>query len=316
MENIKIDNSISHNNPKYTTLSYSICCLTYNMHGLAPSLEQINQLLGIHKEKNFDIYVIGFQECLRSIFKSLFYSNKSIWEKQLKDYFGNEYENIQSVTLAAIHLIILVKKTIKNNITQIKYNSVKTGVNNFLGNKGAVGIWFTLFNLNIMIINCHLDSNNKCPEKRNNNFEYIMTNMNPYIKNIDFLIFMGDLNYRLNIQSINIKNITNEYLNLLKCDQLKFEKKKLNENPFTKGFIEGDITFLPTFKYYPNQNEFDIKNKRKLPAWTDRILYLKRQTCLSISDIVQTEYNSMQNVLMSDHKPVYSYFDIKMIIGI
>ena len=225
MENIKIDNSISHNNPKYKTLSYSICCLTYNMHGLAPSLEQINQLLGIHKEKNFDIYVIGSQECLRSIFKSLFYSNKSIWEKQLKDYFGNEYENIQSVTLAAIHLIILVKKTIKNNITQIKYNSVKTGVNNFLGNKGAVGIWFTLFNLNIMIINCHLDSNNKCPEKRNNNFEYIMTNMNPYIKNIDFLIFMGDLNYRLNIQSINIKNITNEYLNLLKCDQLKFEKK-------------------------------------------------------------------------------------------
>ena len=110
MENIKIDNSISHNNPKYTTLSYSICCLTYNMHGLTPSLEQINQLLGIHKEKNFDIYVIGSQECLRSIFKSLFYSNKSIWEKQLKDYFGNEYENIQSVTLAAIHLIILVKK--------------------------------------------------------------------------------------------------------------------------------------------------------------------------------------------------------------
>ena len=123
------------------------------MHGLAPSLEQINQLLGIHKEKNFDIYVIGSQECLRSIFKSLFYSNKSIWEKQLKDYFGNEYENIQSVTLAAIHLIILLKKTIKNNITQIKYNSVKTGVNNFLGIINNFLIIF-LKNIIIFIIIC------------------------------------------------------------------------------------------------------------------------------------------------------------------
>ena len=316
MEKIKINNPSPENIKQSITLTYSICCLTYNMHGQTPTLEQINQLLSIHKEKKFDIYVIGSQECLRSIFKSLFYSNKSLWEEQLKNYFGNEYENIQSVTLGAIHIIILVKKSIKNNIKQIKYNTVKTGANNYLGNKGAVGIWFTLFNLNIMFINSHLASNSKCPEKRNNNFEYIMTNMNDNIKNIDFLIFMGDLNYRLNAQSVDIKNIKNDYLNLLICDQLTFERKKLNDNPLTTGFIEGKINFLPTFKYYPNKNEFDINNKRKLPAWTDRILYLKRETCLSTSDIVQTEYNSMQNVLMSDHRPVYSYFNIKMKVAI
>ena len=220
MEKTKIDNSISHNNPKYKTLSYSICCLTYNMHGQTPTLEQINQLLSIHKEKKFDIYVIGSQECLRSIFKSLFYSNKSIWEEQLKNYFGNEYENIQSVTLAAIHIIILVKKSIKNDIKQIKYNTVKTGANNILANKGGVGIWFTLFNLNIMFINSHLASNSKCPEKRNNNFEYIMNNINHNYFNLDFVVFMGDLNYRLNLRSVNIDDIRINYLNYIPYDQL------------------------------------------------------------------------------------------------
>ena len=39
---------------------------------------------------------------------------------------------IISVTLAAIHIIILVKKSIKNDIKQIKYNTVKTGANKSL----------------------------------------------------------------------------------------------------------------------------------------------------------------------------------------
>jgi hypothetical protein len=45
------------------------------MHGLVPNEEQIKNLLDPHK--NFDIYAIGSEECLRSIFKSLFYSDKS-----------------------------------------------------------------------------------------------------------------------------------------------------------------------------------------------------------------------------------------------
>ena len=164
-----------------------------------------------------------------------------------------------------------------------------------------------------MFINSHLASNYKCPEKRNNNFEYIMTNMNDNIKNIDFLIFMGDLNYRLNAQSVDIKNIKNDYLNLLICDQLTFERKKIKS---VLGFKEGKIKFLPTFKYKNNTDEFEYDNINKQPAWTDRILYIKRETSFNVFDVEQKEYNSMQNVLMSDHRPVYSYFNIKMKVAI
>ena len=285
----------------------TICCLTWNMHGQTPTERELNDLLQKHKEKNFDIYVIGSQECLRSIFKSLFYSDKSIWENQLKLYFGDEYEMLSSVTLAAIHIIIFVKKNIRNNINAINYNSVKTGAYNYLGNKGAVGIWFTLININIMFINSHLAAGYYYLKKRNNNFEYIMNNIHPNYLNVDFIVFMGDLNYRLNIPFVNVNDIRNNHLNYITYDQLNLEKKEIKK---ILNFEEGDIKFLPTFKYINNTDIFDADKIDKLPAWTDRILFIKRTTIFSVLDVELIEYNSMQDILMSDHKPVYSYFNL------
>ena len=290
---------------KTKIITKNICCLTWNMHGQTPSNEDINKLLKNHKEKNYDIYVIGSQECLRSIFKSLFYSDKSIWENQLKIFFGNEYEMLLSVTLAAINMIIFIKKNLKEEIKHINYNTIKTGAKNLLGNKGAVGIWFNFYNINIMFINSHLAANKKFSEKRNDNLEYIMQNMNPHYLNLDFIVFMGDLNYRLNNALININDIKINYLKYLEFDQLTFERKKIKS---VLGFKEGKIKFLPTFKYKNNTDEFEYDNINKQPAWTDRILYIKRETSFNVFDVEQKEYNSMQNVLMSDHKPVYSYF--------
>ena len=308
-KNLDISYFSNINNKEIKT--YSICCLTWNMHGQSPNNEELNELLYNHKEKNFDIFVIGSQECLRSIFKSFFYSDKSIWENHLKIYFGKEYEMISSVTLVAINIIVFVKKSIKKYIKQINFNSIKTGANYYLGNKGAVGIWFNFFNINIMFINCHLAANKENCEKRNCNFEYIIKNMNSNFSQFDFIIFMGDLNYRLNNNNIKIDNIRNNFLYLLDYDQLIYEKK-IHKKIFSFGFKEGVINFLPTFKYYHNTDEFDVHNNKKLPAWTDRILYLKQETRFGILDVQQIEYNSMQNIIMSDHKPVYSYFNISI----
>ena len=311
MEKQDLDSSFFSNIKMSQIQKFKICCLTYNMHGQCPTNEELNQLLNIHKEKNFDIYAIGSQECLRSIFKSLFYSDKSKWENLLKSFFGENYEMKASVTLAAIHIIIFVKKSIRNNIRNITFNSIKTGANYNLGNKGAVGVWFTFININIMIINSHLAARKENSEIRNNSFEYIIKNMNPNFKKLDFIVFMGDLNYRLNNNKIEINKIRNDYLELLEFDQLSFEKRriKLISN---LGFKEGKINFLPTFKYRNNTDEFDVRNIKKQPAWTDRILYTKRETCFGILDVEQIEYDSMQNIIMSDHKPVYSYFNLSI----
>ena len=51
----------------------------------------------------------------------------------------------------------------------------------------------------------------------------------------------------------------------------------------------------------------------KLSAWTDRIHFSKRTTNFSALNSQLIEYNSLQNILMNAHKPVYSYFNLAFI---
>ena len=186
IEKNNINNSISSPYNFKIKSKLKICCLTWNMHGLLPSLEQVQELLNPHK--NFDIYAIGSEECLRSIFKSLFFSDKTEWEEKLQNYFGNNYVLISSETLCAIHLVIFVRSTLIKNISKVKVNSVKTGAKNLLGNKGAVGICFNIFNLSIMIINCHLAALQGRSEQRNIDFVRCVTQMNSNYQNFDLVI--------------------------------------------------------------------------------------------------------------------------------
>ena len=286
-----------------------ICCITWNMHGLLPTDNQIRLLLDPHK--NYDIYAIGSEECLLSIWKSFFYSDKTMWEARLKNYFRNEYALIASETLCAIHLVIFVRTSLIKNISKVKANKVKTGAKNLLGNKGAVGISFNIFKLSIMIINCHLAARQNRSEQRNIDFQRCVSNMTDNHKSLDFVVLMGDLNYRLNNLNINMDKIQSEHLFFLTYDQLKNEKdiNRLN----LCGFKEGEINFKPTFKYWNNTNNYQYIDTHKIdqaPAWTDRILFKKNETCINILDVKQDKYDSMQNIIMSDHKPVYSYFTL------
>ena len=167
-----------------------ICCLTWNMHGLLPNDKQIQELLNPHK--NYDIYAIGSEECLRSIFKSFFLCDKTEWEERLVKYFGGKYRIIATSTLCAIHLAIFVRTSLIKNVSNLKMNCVKTGANNLLGNKGAVGISFQIFNLSISIINCHLSARYAKSEKRNLDFERCATQMhsNSESNNIDLIIWI------------------------------------------------------------------------------------------------------------------------------
>ena len=305
------NSNINQNNFKSKKLK--ICCVTWNMHGLNPTQKEIESLLDPHQK--FDIYAIGSEECLRSIFKSLFYSDKTIWETNLKNYFNRKYkekyELISSETLCAIHLVIFIKESLIKDISKVRVNKVKTGAKNLLGNKGAVGISFNIFNLSIMIINCHLAAYQDRSIQRNIDFQRCVTNMTDNYQSFDFIVLMGDLNYRLNNLDVDMDKIQNEHLSFLNYDQLKYENniKRLNMN----GFREGKIEFKPTFKYWNNTNNYqyiDTHDIDQAPAWTDRILYRKNDTCTNILDVIQDKYDSMQNITMSDHKPVYSYFTL------
>lgn len=63
---------------------------------------------------------------------------------------------------------------------------------------------------------------------------------------------------------------------LLPHDQLQIQQK--NGKAFHEGWREGDITFLPTYKYdVGSVARFDSSEKHRGPSWCDRILYRTRR---------------------------------------
>ena len=331
--------------------SLTMCCMTYNLHGESLNLGQISHLLTLHKNKSCDIYVISTQESQRSILMNLFFWDKSKFEEDLAQFFGKDYVRLKTETLGGIHLIIFIKKIHKNYIMNYYKEYIKTGFYGLLGNKGAVGIGFKLYNISFLIINCHLCHGFDNVLYRNDDFDYIKKNIHPNLYKYDIVIWMGDFNYRVNktIEEAEEFMQKKEELKLIEYDQMNYEIK--NYNLKCAGFKEGKINFLPTYKYSDDDSNILVcDSKDHIPSWTDRILYYINDNKFHLieeeinndkykdkdsidydsekeeedknNDNINKEniepsvqliyYNSMQDMLFSDHKPVFAYFNINI----
>lgn len=100
-----------------------------------------------------------------------------------------------------------------------------------------------------------------------------------------------------------------DYESVLKCDQLRKQQKEGN---VFKNFIEGDIYFPPTYKYDLFSDDYDTSEKCRAPAWTDRVLWKRRQQA------PETEANpgrlvhyGRAELKQSDHRPVIAVIDIE-----
>lgn len=121
----------------------------------------------------------------------------------------------------------------------------------------------------------------------------------------EICILNGDLNYRIDtmsrdtvINAVKTKNISK----LLKRDQLLASRKK---NPWfiLRAFEELPINFAPTYKYDIGTDTYDTSEKKRSPAWCDRILFRGG------TRIEQIDYRRHE-VRVSDHRPVTGYFQI------
>ena len=138
--------------------------------------------------------------------------------------------------------------------------------------------------------------------ENDNSFESIVVEKDKKDKTMedyDFVILSGDLNYRLNLKNNEISEIMNK-----KNPEILWDKDQLNSEIKEKhNFREGTINFMPTYKFKDNSNDYDYS---RVPGWTDRILYKSKK----FYDIMLCEYSSINNILISDHRPVYAIFKI------
>jgi hypothetical protein len=127
---------------------------------------------------------------------------------------------------------------------------------------------------------------------------------------VDRVFFCGDLNYRVDLP----RELT-EYTilhgsrdktsldDLIRHDQLIHSMAEGRAFP---GFAEGKIAFMPTFKFDKESGSYDTSHKQRIPAWTDRILFLP-------SDGIRVlDYQSVPDAQHSDHRPVYGSYRISM----
>ena len=79
-------------------------------------------------------------------------------------------------------------------------------------------------------------------------------------------------------------------------------------NAVLKKCQEGQLLFDPTYKYDFGQTVYDTGSKKRVPAWTDRVLFAQQQQAQVMT---LTKYNRAE-VTVSDHRPVYAHFKVKV----
>lgn len=128
----------------------------------------------------------------------------------------------------------------------------------------------------------------------------------PTLAGLDFLCAAGDLNYRLDLSreevELGLCEPSTGKRALLEHDQLMHARAS---GAAFSGFTEGVIRFDPTFKFDKKSAVYDTSKKRRVPAWTDRILF-KRAPHVDL-----LEYSSIEGSRGSDHRPVFAKFRVR-----
>lgn len=119
------------------------------------------------------------------------------------------------------------------------------------------------------------------------------------IKDTKTIVIAGDMNFRVNGTKENRELLDDKEFDILKLkDECKEFKMKYEK------FTEGDISFEPTYKFVIGSDQYD---KKRFPSWCDRVFIASKYEKKSLA------YKSL-DVTYSDHRPVYSEYEIDNII--
>ncbi|KAI2609274.1 DNase I-like protein [Hypoxylon sp. NC1633] len=245
--------------------------------------------------------------------------------RSLDDYMPAEhlYHLLQTATLVGLFTCIFVKATLRDRIRNLSNAEIKRGMGGLHGNKGAIIVRFMVDDTSLCFINCHLAAGQSGANQRHNDIAAIMESsvlpverdpsvrIDSYIGGGDgtmvldheLCLLNGDLNYRIDTMSRDTVVIAvkqNNLAKLLERDQLLVARRR---NPAFKlrAFDEMPIEFPPTYKYDVGTDNYDTSEKKRSPAWCDRLLHR------GFGRIQQLEYRRHE-VRVSDHRPVSGQF--------
>ncbi|XP_013666659.2 type I inositol polyphosphate 5-phosphatase 13-like isoform X2 [Brassica napus] len=267
---------------------------------------------------------------------------------------NNTFERMGSRQLAGLLISLWARKEIRTHVGDLDVAAVPCGFGRAIGNKGGVGLRIRVYDRIMCFVNCHLAAHLEAVNRRNADFNHIFrlmvfsrgqnlsnaaaagvstaaytlkTTTSPSIGTeeaksdlaaADMIAFFGDFNYRLfGITYDEARDFISQrsFDWLRERDQLRQEMKA---GKVFQGMREALITFPPTYKFERNRpglGGYDSGEKKRIPAWCDRVIYRDTQSspfsqsnlqCPVVSSVIM--YEACMDVTESDHKPVRCKF--------
>lgn len=278
-----------------------------------------------HKAIPVDIYAIGFEEIVDLNAANIVNSsteNAKAWAVELQKVLSRDrpYVLVTYQQLVGVCLYVFVRPEHVPFIRDVAVDSVKTGLGGHTGNKGAAAIRLVLHATSFCFVCAHFAAGQSQVAERNADYNEITRKitfpMNRSLNSHEYLFWCGDFNYRIDMDKEELKELIrqSDFETILQCDQLK---KQQEEGNVFKNFIEGDIKFAPTYKYDLFSDDYDTSEKCRAPAWTDRILWKRRNLCPDINGSTQESpgklvYYGRAELKQSDHRPVIAIIDVEV----
>ncbi|KAI5574644.1 hypothetical protein BDE02_10G157900 [Populus trichocarpa] len=245
---------------------------------------------------------------------------------------GSTFERVGSRQLAGLLIAMWVRNSLKAHVGDVDAAAVPCGFGRAIGNKGAVGLRIRVYDRVMCFVNCHFAAHLEAVNRRNADFDHVyrtMTFGRP--SNFFGAAAAGTSSAAQMLRGANVMgaNYSPEGIPELseadmRCFDWLREKDQLRTemgagNVF-QGMREAVIRFPPTYKFekhQPGLAGYDSGEKKRVPAWCDRVLYRDSRSahvsecsldCPVVSSISQ--YDACMDVTDSDHKPVRCIFSI------
>mmetsp|Transcript_10760 Transcript_10760/g.15838 ORF Transcript_10760/g.15838 Transcript_10760/m.15838 type:complete len:1306 (-) Transcript_10760:473-4390(-) len=249
--------------------------------------------------------------------------NTSLLHDMIQKILGTGYIQIAAQQRGQMRFLLWASDMVANNIIDVKISGANTGVGKVLANKGGIVVSLNYKNTRISFLSAHLaahegETNYKA---RCENITSILREGRTYglSKKLDdsvmshHMFIFGDLNFRVNFgtEAKHQENVTRalemidkkDYVGLYGFDELQ---AGLSNGDLLAGFETPVCNFPPTFKVLPEQGF--VYKKQRTPSYTDRILFKSAESLHNKLKVLA--YESCEDFITSDHKPVRGAFSI------
>ncbi|KAI0030392.1 Endonuclease/exonuclease/phosphatase [Vararia minispora EC-137] len=237
------------------------------------------------------------------------------------------YTVIHTENLVGLFTCIFVKNSERVNLRDVAVTTVKRGMGGRYGNKGAIVARLVVDDSSVCFINCHLAAGQHHVRQRNadivgileecvfdesdagtDSVAYVGGGDGSMVLDHEIVFLNGDMNYRIDARRdvVIAATAAGDYQALLTHDQL-LKEMRFNRGFRLRTFREGALDFAPTYKYDRRTDTYDSSEKRRTPAWCDRVLWRVRdQARVQLLSYRRYEAN------VSDHRPVSAAFRVRV----